>query len=312
MEKLKLFSGNSNLPLAKEICNFLHIPLGLATVSTFSDGEVLVKIEENVRGANVFVVQSTSDPVNNHVIELLIMIDALRRASAREITAVIPYFGYGRQDRKDRPRVPISAKLMADLIVTAGAHRVLTLDLHAGQTQGFFNIPVDHLYATPVLLDYFKKQSFEHLVVVSPDAGGVERARAFAKCMEAGLAIIDKRREGPSKIKVMNVVGDVKDRDVLILDDMIDTAGTLSQAAMAIRNCGARRIFAACTHPVLSGPALTRIQEAPIDEVVVTDTIPLKEKKSLCNKIVVLSMAPLLGEAIRRIYEEDSVSSLFV
>jgi ribose-phosphate pyrophosphokinase len=236
----------------------------------------------------------------------------LRRASAREITAVIPYFGYGRQDRKDHPRVPISAKLVADLIVTAGAHRVLTLDLHAGQTQGFFNIPVDHLYASPILLDYFTKQSFQNIVVVSPDAGGVERARAFAKRMNAGLAIIDKRREGPSQIKVMNVVGDVKDCDVLILDDMIDTAGTLSQAALAIRDCGARRIFAACTHPVLSGPALTRLGESPIDKIVVTNTIPLKGKETLCDKIVVLSVAPLLGEAIKRIYEEASVSSLFV
>ena len=311
MEKLKLFSGNANPSLAKEICAHLNIPLGLAMVSTFSDGEVRFSIDENVRGTNVFVLQATSDPVNTHVMELLIMIDALKRASAKEITAVIPYFGYGRQDRKDQPRVPISAKLMADLIVTAGANRVLTLDLHAGQTQGFFNIPVDHLYAAPILLDYFVKQSFENLVVVSPDAGGVERARAFAKRMKAGLAIIDKRREGPSQIKVMNVVGNVKDCDVLILDDMIDTAGTLSQAALAIRNYGARRIFAACTHPVLSGPALTRIGEAPINEVVVTNTIPLKGKEVICNKIVVLSVAPLLGEAIKRIYEEASVSSLF-
>ena len=312
MERLKLFSGNSNIPLAKEISDHLKIPLGIATVSTFSDGEVRVSINENVRGNNVFVVQATSDPVNTHIMELLIMIDALRRASAREITAVIPYFGYGRQDRKDHPRVPISAKLVADLIVTAGAHRVLTLDLHAGQTQGFFNIPVDHLYASPILLDYFTKQSFQNIVVVSPDAGGVERARAFAKRMNAGLAIIDKRREGPSQIKVMNVVGDVKDCDVLILDDMIDTAGTLSQAALAIRDCGARRIFAACTHPVLSGPALTRLGESPIDKIVVTNTIPLKGKETLCDKIVVLSVAPLLGEAIKRIYEEASVSSLFV
>ncbi len=312
MQKLKLFSGNSNLPLAKEICDCLNIPLGQAVVSTFSDGEVCVRIEENVRGSNVFVVQSTSVPVNTHVMELLIMIDALKRASAKEITAVIPYYGYGRQDRKDQPRVPITAKLVADLIVTAGAHRVLTLDLHAGQTQGFFNIPVDHLYATPVLLDYFRRQTFSDLVVVSPDAGGVERARAFAKRMNVGLAIIDKRREGPSKIKVMNVVGEVENRDVLILDDMIDTAGTLSQAAVAIRRCGARRVFATCTHPVLSGPALTRINESPIDKVVVTNTIPLKDKGEACDKIVVLSVAPLLGEAIRRIYEEASVSSLFV
>ncbi len=312
LQRLKLFSGNSNLPLSREICDYLGIPLGQAIVSTFSDGEVFIRIEENVRGSDVFVIQSTSDPVNNNVMELLIMIDALKRASAKEITAVIPYYGYGRQDRKDQPRVPISAKLVADLIVTAGARRVLTLDLHAGQTQGFFNIPVDHLYAAPVLLDYFKKKQFKDLAVVSPDAGGVERARAFAKRMNAGLAIVDKRREGPSRIKVMNIVGDVKDRDILLLDDMIDTAGTLQQASVAIRTNGARRIVVGCTHPVLSGPALSRLNEAPVDEVVVTNTIPLKGKESDCKKIVVLSVAPLLGEAIRRIHEEASVSSLFV
>jgi ribose-phosphate pyrophosphokinase len=310
--KLKLFSGNSNEPLAKEMADVLGIPLGQAKVSTFSDGEVQVQIDENVRGSDVFVVQSMCNPVNTHVMELLIMMDALRRASARQITAVIPYYGYGRQDRKDRARVPISAKLIADMIVTAGAHRVLTLDLHAGQTQGFFNIPVDHLYATPVLLDYFKKRPFEDLVVVSPDAGGVERARAFAKRMDVGLAIIDKRREGPNQVKVMNLIGDVANRDVLLLDDMIDTAGTLIQASESIRVHGARRIVAVCTHAVLSGPAIGRLNEAPVDEVVVTNTIPLEGKGELCKKIVTLSVAPLLGEAIRMIHEEKSVSRLFV
>ena len=311
LKKIKVFSGSSNIPLVKEICDFLNIPLGQATVSTFSDGEVRVQIEENVRGHHVFVIQSTCDPVNNHIMELLIMIDALKRASAKEITAVLPYYGYGRQDRKDQPRVPISAKLIADLVVTAGVHRVVTLDLHAGQTQGFFNIPVDHLYGSHVLLNYFKAQTLKDLVVVSPDAGGVERARAFAKHMHAGLAIIDKRREGPSKIKVMNVVGDVANRDVLILDDMIDTAGTLSQATEAIKKCGSHRVFAACTHAVLSGPALDRLNESPINTIVVTNTIPLKEKQEQCPKIVVLSVASLLGEAIRRIYQEVSVSSIF-
>ncbi len=311
--RLKLFSGNSNLPLAKEITDYIGIPLGQATVSTFSDGEVFVKIEENVRGNDVYVLQSTCDPVNNNILELLIIIDALRRASAREITAVIPYFGYSRQDRKDQPRVPISAKLVADLIVTAGATRVVTLDLHAGQIQGFFNIPVDHLYATPVFLAHFKKIPLIHPVVVSPDAGGVERARAFAKRLNgAGLAIIDKRREGPNRTKVMNVVGEVADRDVIIIDDMIDTAGTIVQAAGAIKEKNARRILVGCTHPVLSGPALMRLEESAVDEVVVTNSIPLKGKETACKKIRVLSIATLLGEAIKRIHGEESVSSLFV
>jgi len=312
MQRLKLFSGNSNLPLAKEICDYIGLSLGQATVSTFSDGEIFVKIEENVRGSDVFVIQSSSEPVNNHIMELLILIDALKRASARKITAVIPYYGYARQDRKDQPRVPITAKLVADLIGVAGAHRVLTVDLHTGQIQGFFNIPVDHLYASPVLLDYFKKKKFNDLVVVSPDAGGVERARAFAKRMNVGLAIIDKRREGPNRTKIMNIIGEVVHRDILILDDMIDTAGTISQAAAAIKAKGAGRILAGCTHAVLSGPALQRLSDAPIDEVVVTNTIPLKGKEDICKKISVLSVASLLGEAIKRIHEEASVSSLFV
>lgn len=311
MKRLQLFSGNSNPVLSKEICDYLGLSLGLATVSTFSDGEIYVKVEENVRGNDVFVIQSMSEPVNTHIMELLILIDALKRASASEITAVIPYYGYARQDRKDQPRVPITAKLVADLIGSVGAHRVLTLDLHTGQIQGFFNIPVDHLYASPVLLNYFKKKKFDDLVVVSPDAGGVERARAFAKKMQVGLAIIDKRREGPNRTKIMNIIGEVKDHDILILDDMVDTAGTIAQAAVAIKAKGARRIFAGCTHSVFSGPAITRLNEAPIDEIVVTNTVPLKGKDSSCKKITVLSVASLLGEAIRRINEESSVSSLF-
>jgi len=312
MKKLKVFSGNSNPILAKEICDSLSIPVGQAIVTTFSDGEIYVKISENVRGNQVFVIQSFSSPVNTNLMELLILIDALKRASAKEITAVIPYYGYARQDRKDQPRVPITAKLVADLVGTAGAHRVLTVDLHTGQIQGFFNVPVDHLYASPVLLDYFKKKSFDDLVVVSPDAGGVERARAFAKRMNVGLAIIDKRREGPNQTKIMNIIGEVKNRDALILDDMIDTAGTITQAAIALKKKGARRILVGCTHPVFSGPAIERLNDAPIDEVVVSNTIPLTEKGRACDKITVLSVAPLFGEAIKRINEELSVSSLFI
>ncbi len=311
MRKLKLFAGNSNPTLAKEIGDYLGLSLGQSTVSTFSDGEIYVKIEENVRGNDVFVIQSASNPINKHIMELLILIDALKRASAREITAVIPYYGYARQDRKDRPRVPITAKLVADLIGTAGAHRVLTIDLHTGQIQGFFNIPVDHLYASPVLLGYFKKKKFDDLIIVSPDAGGVERARAFAKKMNVGLAIIDKRREGPNQTKIMNIIGDVSNHDILILDDMIDTAGTIAQAATAIKAKGANHILASCTHSVLSGPAIQRLNDAPIDEIVVTNTIPLKGEAAACKKITVLSVASLLGEAIKRINEESSVSSLF-
>jgi ribose-phosphate pyrophosphokinase len=312
MEKeLKLFSGKANPALAKEICAYLGIHLGEATISSFSDGEARIRIEENVRGADVFLVQSTCPPVNDSIMELLIMIDALKRSSAYRITAVIPYFGYARQDRKDQPRVPISAKLIADLITTAGADRVLTMDLHAGQIQGFFNIPVDHLYATPVLLDYISKAWGKDLVVVSPDAGGVERARAFAKRLQANLAIIDKRREGPNQTQIMNIIGDVEGRSALLLDDMIDTAGTIVQGAQACANKGARRVWAGCTHPVLSGPALERIQASCLEEIVVTNTIPLNGKEQRCPKLRVLSVAPLLGEAITRIHEEESVSSLF-
>ncbi len=309
---LKVFSGNANPALAKEICAHMGIGLGAATVSSFSDGEIRVKIEENVRGADVFVVQSCCAPVNTSIIELLIMIDALKRSSASRITAVIPYFGYARQDRKDEPRVPITAKLMADLITTAGADRVLTMDLHAGQIQGFFNIPVDHLYATPVLLDYISKRGIKDLVVVSPDAGGVERARAFAKRLQANLAIIDKRREGPNNAQIMNIIGEVEGRSTLLVDDMIDTGGTIVQGAKACSDKGARMVWAGCTHPVLSGPALERLQKSTLTEVVVTNTIPLNGKEQQCPKLKVLSVAPLLSEAIKRIHEEESVSSLFV
>jgi len=309
--ELKIFSGNANLALAKEICATLKVPLANATVSTFSDGEIRVKIEENVRGYDVFVIQSCCDPVNTSVMELLIMLDALKRSSAFRITAVIPYFGYARQDRKDQPRVPISAKLMADLITVAGANRVLTMDLHAGPIQGFFNIPVDHLYARPVLLDYVTKSKFGDLVVVSPDAGGVERARGFAKRLEANLAIIDKRREGPNQAKVMNIIGDVKDRHVLLLDDMIDTAGTIVETAQACADNGASSVRAVCTHPVLSGPAIERIEKSCLTQVVATNSIPINGKDQQCPKIYVLSVAPLLGEAIQRIHQEQSVTSLF-
>jgi ribose-phosphate pyrophosphokinase len=261
---------------------------------------------------DVFVLQSASDPVNTHIMEMLIMIDALRRSSAQRISAVIPYYGYARQDRKDQPRVPITAKLVADLVTTAGAARVLTMDLHAGQIQGFFNIPVDHLYATPVLLDYFRQAGLKQPVVVSPDAGGVERARAFAKRLRARLAIIDKRREGPNEAKLMNIIGEVSKHDVIIIDDMIDTAGTITQGAAALRKKGANRIVACCTHAVLSGPALERLNASAIDEVVVSNTVPLNGKQKACKKLKVLSVAPLLAEAIKRIHEERSVSSLFV
>ena len=309
--ELKIFSGNANLALAREISVYLEVSLAKATVSTFSDGETRVKIEENVRGCDVFVIQSCCDPVNTSVMELLIMLDALKRSSAFRITAVIPYFGYARQDRKDQPRVPISAKLMADLITVAGAHRVLTMDLHAGPIQGFFNIPVDHLYARPVLLDYVKKSKFGNIVVVSPDAGGVERARGFAKRLDANLAIIDKRREGPNQAEVMNIIGDVKNRHVLLLDDMIDTAGTIVETAGACTDNGASSVRAVCTHPVLSGPAIKRIEKSCLAQVVATNSIPIHGKDQQCQKIQVLSVAPLLGEAIKRIHQEQSVTSLF-
>ncbi len=312
MHELKVFAGNSNPALVKEVCGYLGTEQGNALVSTFSDSEIRVQINENVRGKDVFLFQSCCDPVNKHVMELLLMLDALKRSSAYRITAVIPYYGYGRQDRKDQPRVPISAKLVADLIATAGANRVLTMDLHAGQIQGFFNIPVDHLYAAPVLLEYVEKRGSHDLVVVSPDAGGVERARAFAKRLQVNLAIIDKRREGPNESQVMHIIGEVSGRDALLLDDMIDTAGTITQGAAACMKYGARRVWTACTHAVLSGPALEKLKSSKLEEVVVTNTIPLNGKDRTCPKLKVLSVAPLLGEAIKRIHEEESVSSLFV
>ena len=309
---LKLFTGNSNAALAKEISAYVGQELSAATVTTFSDGEIRVRIEENVRGADVFLIQSCCDPVNTSIMELLIMLDAVKRSSASRITAVIPYYGYGRQDRKDQPRVPISAKLMADLITVAGAQRVLTMDLHAGPIQGFFNIPVDHLYATPVLLEHFTKECYEDVVVVSPDAGGVERARAFAKRLDAALAIIDKRREAANQAEVMNIIGEVKGKHVLLLDDMIDTAGTIVQTAQACIDNGALSAIAGCTHAVLSGPALERLQNSCLSEIIVTNTIPLDGRDRQCSKLRALSVASLLGEAILRIHREESVTSLFV
>jgi ribose-phosphate pyrophosphokinase len=311
-EGIKLFTGNSNRALAEEIAAVLNMPVGDATVSTFSDGEIMVHVNENVRGSDVFVIQSTCMPVNNNLMELLIMIDALKRASSGRITAVIPYYGYARQDRKAAPRVPISARLVADLLTAVGIHRVLTIDLHAGQIQGFFDIPVDHLYATPVLTQYVKKEYVNDLIVVSPDAGGVERARAFAKRLNASLAIIDKRRERANVSQVMHVIGDVKDKNAVLIDDMIDTAGTITQAAVALKENGTRSVFAACSHAVLSGPALDRINDSPLKEVIVTNTIPMDNNLEKCKKLKVLSVAPLLGDAIKRIHEETSVSSLFI
>jgi ribose-phosphate pyrophosphokinase len=309
--ELKLFSGNAHRALAEEIAACLGLPLGQAEVTRFSDGEIFVQLDENVRGADVFIVQPTCPPVNDSLMELLVMLDAVKRASAARVTAVLPYYGYARQDRKVQPRVPISAKLVADLITAAGAQRVLALDLHAGQIQGFFNIPVDHLFAAPVVIDYLDKRGLSDPVVVSPDAGGVERARAIAKRLRAGLAIIDKRRDDPNIAVFMYLIGDVKGKDAVIIDDMIDTAGTLVQAADALKREGARRILACAVHPVLSGPAMARIEGAPLEELVVTNSIPLGKDKQI-PKITVLSVAPLLAEAIRRIHDEESVSTLFV
>jgi ribose-phosphate pyrophosphokinase len=312
LERIRIFSGNANPELSQKICSHLGVPLGKAHVSTFSDGETRVEIDENVRGMDVFIIQSTCPPVNLTCMELLIMIDAMKRASADRITAVIPYYGYARQDRKVAPRAPISAKLLADLITTAGANRVLSMDLHAGQIQGFFNIPVDNLFATPILLDYFKERYTENTVIVSPDTGGVERARAFAKRLGASLAIIDKRRDGPNEAQVMNIIGNVEGKQVIILDDMIDTAGTVVQGCNALKEAGALEVAVCCTHPVLSGPAIERIVSSSLKEVVVTDTIPLHEQAKACGRIRVLSVARLLSEAVRRIYYNDSISSLFI
>lgn len=312
LERIRVFSGNSNVALAEKICANLGVPLGKASVTTFSDGETRVEINENVRGMDVFIIQSSCPPVNVTLMELLIMIDAMKRASADRITAVIPYYGYARQDRKVTPRAPITAKLIADLITTAGAQRVLSMDLHAGQIQGFFNIPVDNLFATPVLLDYMKQNFQDDMVIVSPDTGGVERARAFGSRLGVNLAIIDKRREGPNEAQVMNIIGHVRDKKAVILDDMIDTAGTVVQAATALKEAGAVEVFVCATHPVLSGPAIERLEKSEIKEVVVTDTIPLHPKAQTCKCIKVLSVASLLSEAVRRIYYNDSISSLFI
>ncbi|NVL90397.1 MAG: ribose-phosphate pyrophosphokinase [Desulfobacterales bacterium] len=312
MHSLVLFAGNSNPELAQDICRYIGIKLGDAQVKTFSDGEIQVEIQENVRGKDVFVLQSTCAPVNDHLVELLLMIDAFKRSSAQRITAVVPYYGYARQDKKVAPRVPISAKLMADLLTAAGAGRVITMDLHAGQIQGFFDIPVDNLFAAPVLLDYIKKSFKNNTVIVSPDAGGVERARAFAKRLHAQLAIIDKRRVAPNKAKAMNVVGDVDGKIAIILDDMVDTAGTLTQAAFALKKHGALEVHACCAHAVLSGPAVKRITNSEIQTLVVTNTNPLSKKAKRCDKIRVLSVSKLLAEAIHRSHTGSSVSSLFV
>jgi ribose-phosphate pyrophosphokinase len=311
--ELKLFTGNANRALAEEIAQYLHVPLGDAEVSRFSDGEVFVQVNENVRGTDVFIIQPTCPPVNDSLMELLIMIDAFKRSSAHRITAVLPYYGYARQDRKVQGRMPISAKLVADLLEAAGVDRVLALDLHAGQIQGFFSVPVDHLFAGPVvMIDYLRKKDLKDAVIVAPDAGGVERARAIAKRLSAGLAIIDKRREGPNSAVAMHLIGDVDGRDAVVIDDMIDTAGTLAQAVGAVQREGARRILACGVHAVLSGPAIERIKASPIEEVVVTNSIPLTADKRTAARITVLTVAPLLGEAIRRIHDEESVSTLFV
>jgi ribose-phosphate pyrophosphokinase len=308
---LRIFTGNSNIDLVQKISEQLNTPIGKSVVKNFSDGETNVEIDESVRGMDVFVIQSICAPVNNNLMELLILIDALKRASARRITAVLPYYGYARQDRKVSPRAPISAKLVADLITTAGASRILTVDLHAGQIQGFFNIPVDHLFAAPVVLDYMKNIRND-IVVVSPDAGGVERARAYAKRLNTSLAIIDKRRESPNVSQVMNIIGDVNGMSAVLVDDMVDTAGTLVRGAYALIEKGAKAVYACCTHPVLSGRAVEVLMESPIKEMIVTDTIPLREEAKACPKIKVLSISSLLAEAIRRIYEDESVSDLFV
>jgi ribose-phosphate pyrophosphokinase len=313
VKRVGLFSGNANQELAAEIAKVLDCPLGEARITHFSDAETFCEIRENVRGLDTYVIQPTSSPVNEHLMELLIMCDALRRASAAAITAVIPYYGYARQDRKVAPRTPITSKLVADLLVTAGVSRVVCLDLHAGQIQGFFNIPFDHLYALPVFLDDYLKTGFnKDTVFIAPDAGGVERTRAYSKRLDASLAIIDKRRERANVSEVMHVIGDVKDRDCIIVDDIIDTAGTLCNAARAVMDHGARRVVACATHGVLSGPAVSRIEASPLVEVVVTNSIQLSPQAKACKKIRTVSIARLLGEAIRRIHNSDSVSSLFV
>lgn len=313
MSELKIFTGNSNPALARQVAEVAGVQMGSSEVTHFADGEIQVEIHESVRGQNVFLIQSTCPPVNQNYMELFIMLDALRRASAAHITAVIPYYGYARQDRKVAPRAPISAKCMADLLTTAGADRVVAVDLHAAQIQGFFNVPVDHLFAIPTLARTWReKYGFgNEFVAVSPDAGGVERCRAFAKRIEASIAIVDKRRSGPNEAKALHLIGDVAGKTAVILDDMIDTAGTLTQAVDSLLKNGAKRVFAVATHPVLSGPAISRLKESSIERVLVTDTIPLSESAQNCGKIEIVSVAPVLAEAIKRIHGNDSVSSLF-
>ncbi len=311
MSDYSVFSGSANPALCQQICQYLGVSLGEVKLTRFSDGEVNFQILENVRGKDVFLVQPTCPPVSENLMELLIMVDAFKRSSAQRITTVLPYYGYGRQDRKDKPRVPISAKLVGDLLSAAGAHRLLTLDLHVGQIQGFFDIPVDHLFATPVILEYLKELNLENLTVVSPDAGGVERARFYAKRLGANLAIIDKRRIDENEAEVMNIVGDVEDKDLIIVDDMIDTAGSMVRATEALRRQGARRLFAVASHAVLSGPAVERLMASEFEAVIVTNSVFLSEQKKV-SKLKVLSVAPLLGEAIKSIHEESSVSRLFV
>ena len=311
-DRLKVFTGSANPALAEEICGFLGLPLGKASVRQFADGEIYLQIQENVRGTDVFVVQPTCTPVDRHLMELLLMIDALKRSSAQRITAVLPYYGYARQDRKDKPRVPISAKLIASLIERAGADRILALDLHAAQIQGFFDIPVDHLFSAPVMIDYFKPQQTEHLTVVSPDAGGVERARAFAKLLKAPLAIIDKRREEANVAEVMHIIGRVKGRNCLIVDDLIDTGGTLVKATEALLEKGATSVSACATHAVLSGPAVERIESSELKEVVLTNSIPSSEEARRSKKVRSLSVGKLLATAVQSIHEETSISVLFI
>jgi ribose-phosphate pyrophosphokinase len=314
MRDFKVFAGNSNVTLATRICEHLKRPLSKAEVGRFSDGEIQVEIGENVRGQDTFIIQSTSPPANDHLMELLIMVDALKRASAASITAVIPYFGYARQDRKVVPRTPITAKLVADLLESAGTTRMVSMDMHVAQIQGFFHIPSDHLFASPVFLEDIRRRfgNTEELVLVSPDAGGVERTRAYSKRLNAGLAIVDKRRTRANVSEVMNVIGDVKGRDAIVIDDMVDTAGTLTQAAQVLKNEGARRVLAYAVHPILSGSAVTRIQESALEEAVFTDTVPLAPNAAACSKVRILSTARLFAEAIQRIYSGDSLSSLFV
>jgi ribose-phosphate pyrophosphokinase len=309
---LKVFSGSAHPQLTREIADFLGIPVGQARLRRFPDSEVSFQIDENIRGTDVFIVQPTSNPVDEHLIEMLIMVDAFRRSSAARITAVIPYYGYARQDRKDKPRVPISAKLVANLLSASGTNRVLTMDLHKAQIQGFFDIPVDHLFAAPVIIEYLSRLNYPQLTIVSPDAGGAERARAYAKRLDAELAIIDKRRSEDGAAEVMNVIGDVQGRTCILQDDIIDTAGTIQKGASALKAAGAERVLACAVHGVLSGPAIDRIENSPLDQMIVTNTIPLSSAGQQCKKIVVLSVARLLGQAIRSIHEETSVSSLFV